>query len=63
MRSRRLFGASTFGLDGDVVLQGFGDLVQDGAHVQVQGRALVMGQQLSGEAEAERLLSGDPYRR
>jgi len=50
-------------LDGDIALQRLGDLIQYRAHVQVQGRALVMGQQLAGETEAERFLAADPHRR
>jgi hypothetical protein len=50
-------------LDGDVALQRLGDLVQHRAHVQVQGGAFVVGQQLAGEGEAEGLLAADPHRR
>jgi hypothetical protein len=55
--------AEPVGFDGDVALQRLGDLVQHRLHVHVQGRAIVMGQELAGEAEAEGLLAADPHRR
>src|SRR5574344_1583726 len=50
-------------LDGDIALQRLGDLIQYRPHIQVQGRALVVGQQLAGETEAEGLLAADSHRR
>ena len=55
--------AEPVGLNGDVPLQRLGDFGQYRAHVQVQGRAFIVSQQLAGEGEAERFLAADPHRR
>lgn len=50
-------------LDGDVALQRLGDLAQYRPHIQVQRRALVVGQEFARETEAEGLLAADSHRR
>ena len=40
-----------------------GQAVGEERHVEVQGRALVVGEQLAGEAEAERFFAADSHRR